>query len=110
MQAVACKPLRASRHVQVAPRCRWLLAAHTYTCHHPPPHPSRRSASVGDGDGMYKGKRYFRCPDGHGAVLPLRDVISVLSSKTRRNSASRLAGAGSAPVRSIPAGATTVAV
>ena len=34
--------------------------------------------AVGNSDGLYKGKRYFKCPPKHGKMVRMPDVLSVL--------------------------------
>eukprot|EP00049_Salpingoeca_infusionum_P019035 m.359851 g.359851 ORF g.359851 m.359851 type:complete len:784 (-) comp18772_c0_seq1:497-2848(-) len=36
---------------------------------------------IGDTDGLYKGKRYFKCTQEHGRFVPLSDIISVVASR-----------------------------
>lgn len=36
---------------------------------------------VGESDGTFKGKRYFKCPENHGYMVRVDDVISILASK-----------------------------
>lgn len=30
--------------------------------------------AVGKGDGIYQGKRFFRCPESHGVIVPIHHV------------------------------------
>ena len=76
----------------------------------------------GDCDGVYKGKRYFRCTEGHGCMLPLKDVVSVLASRLSAStlSGSTIAGSGdsgatpssrvTATTTTVPRGATSILV
>ncbi|CAH1779913.1 unnamed protein product [Owenia fusiformis] len=40
--------------------------------------------TVGDTDGMFKGKRYFFVPKDHGRIVKISNVISVLDTKTAK--------------------------
>ncbi|EGD83194.1 hypothetical protein PTSG_03825 [Salpingoeca rosetta] len=39
---------------------------------------------IGDTDGLFKGKRYFRCPERHGRFVAVGDIISVVASRAPR--------------------------
>ena len=39
--------------------------------------------TVGDTDGLIKGKRYFTCPSKHGKVVRITNVVAVLPNKVR---------------------------
>ncbi|EDQ91631.1 uncharacterized protein MONBRDRAFT_23731 [Monosiga brevicollis MX1] len=44
---------------------------------------------ISDTDGLFKGKRYFTCPDNHGHFCPVDDVLQVVSSRGKRKSTRR---------------------
>ena len=37
--------------------------------------------TAGDNDGLIKGKRYFTCPQKHGKIVRISNVVAVLPSK-----------------------------
>ena len=39
--------------------------------------------SVGRHDGVFNGKRYFSCLPEHGVMLPMNDVICIITEKVR---------------------------
>ena len=55
---------------------------------------------VGEHDGILDGKRYFKCPDGHGVIVPRKRVSVVLSREAKH--AARKAAKGNPKEYSLP--------
>ena len=50
--------------------------------------PNFPTHTVGDSDGIYKGKRYFKCLEKHGLVVPLSSVMEVVNARVRTTASS----------------------